>query len=94
MSKGHSMRHGRSRCTSKIGPSSRAHRSKAIIRRQSIRDSEDGEIEQVVPNLKRGVSRYARIPEVQAPSVTEPIVTLRKVGARTVAIADYTGGVA
>ena len=35
--KGHSMRKGRSRCCSKIGPSSRAHKRKSVVRRQTER---------------------------------------------------------
>ena len=33
MSKGHSCRKGRSRCTAKVGPSSRAHKRASVIRR-------------------------------------------------------------
>jgi hypothetical protein len=41
--KGHSTRHGRSRCRSKIGPSKRARQSKAILRREAIKQGEAGQ---------------------------------------------------
>jgi hypothetical protein len=95
MSKGHSMRHGRSRCCAKVGPGSRAHRSAAIVRRQSIRAAEDGEARQVqvqMPNLRRGASPFAGIPETQVPSTTEPAVTWRLLGGKRVPVFDWTGG--
>jgi flavoprotein len=35
--KGHSCRKGRSQCASKIGPSSRAHKRKSVVRRDAER---------------------------------------------------------
>jgi hypothetical protein len=40
--KGHSIRHGRSRCTSKVGPGRRSHKKRSVVRRQGIRDTEAG----------------------------------------------------
>jgi hypothetical protein len=37
------MRHGRSRCCSKIGPSSRAHQRASVVRRQAERAAEQGQ---------------------------------------------------
>jgi len=92
VSRGHSCRGGRSRCTSKIGPSSRAHRSKAVVRRQSIRAAEDGAARQVqvqvqIPNLARCVSPFAGT-ELRG---SDPIFTSRQIGGRTVECADFSG---
>jgi hypothetical protein len=40
--KGHSARHGRSRCTSKVGPRTRLHKAASVLRRQQIRAADDG----------------------------------------------------
>jgi hypothetical protein len=42
VSKGHSMRHGRSRCCSKIGPSTRAHKKRSVVRRETERAANAG----------------------------------------------------
>ena len=89
--KGHSCRGGRSRCTAKRGPGSRAHKSKAIRRQEAIRLGEVGSSSQSVPGLREGVSPFA---EHLPRSVVEPVITWRKVGGKTVAVADYSGGLA
>ena len=40
--KGHSMRHGRSRCTSKIGPHQRANKKRSVVREQAGRVANGG----------------------------------------------------
>jgi hypothetical protein len=92
VSKGHSMRGGRSRCTSKVGPHARAHQSKAIQRRDSIKAAEEGHPvpqRQPMPNLRRGVSPLAALPpETAARPVLEPVVSLRHFADRVVEIHD------
>ena len=86
--KGHSMRSGRSRCTSKIGPHQRSHKAASILRRQAIREGE-GET-MPMPNLRRGVDPVAHdLPK----SVTEPVVTWYRSGTKSVEVFDFSGGV-
>ena len=87
--KGHSCRGGRSRCSPKRGPGSRAHQSRAILRRDAIRLAEDGQEQQPrpIPNLRRGVSPYATAP---VRPVAEPIVTVRRIADRDILFADYS----
>ena len=42
MSRGHSCRKGRSRCTAKIGPSSRAHKKRSTMRQEAGRVANGG----------------------------------------------------
>jgi hypothetical protein len=85
VSRGHSMRSGRSRCCAKIGPGSRAHKAASVVRRQAIREGET----MPMPNLHSGVDPVAHdLPR----QVSEPVITWRKVGDRTVPMADYSGG--
>jgi hypothetical protein len=42
MSKGHSCRKGRSRCTAKIGPHARAHKKRSVVREQAERQGQGG----------------------------------------------------
>jgi hypothetical protein len=85
------MCHGRSRCTSKVGPGSRAHQAASIIRRDAIRAAEGG-TEALVPNLKRGVSPFAGVSELQVRTLADPVITTRRVGNRDVVVADWIGG--
>ena len=88
--KGHSMRSGRSRCTSKVGPRQRSHTAASVLRRQAIKSGEVEQVVQPVPNIHRGVDPVAHdLPR----QVSEPVITWRKVGDRTVAMADFSGGV-
>ena len=45
MARGHSARHGRSRCTSKRGPRARAHRSRSVVLREAERKAKGGRSE-------------------------------------------------
>jgi hypothetical protein len=89
------MRGGRSRCTSKVGPHSRAHQSRSIVRRDAIKAAEEGQPvlqSQPMPNLRKGVDPIARNlpPETTARPVLEPVVSLRHFADRVVEIFDYT----
>ena len=92
MSRGHSCRGGRSRCTAKVGPSSRAHKKRSVVRAEAIRAGEDATVGrnlQQLPNLRNAASPYTHAP---ARPVTEPTVTVRHLGSRTVEIVDFSGG--
>jgi len=88
--KGHSLRHGHSRCSPKRGPGNRAHRSKAILRRDAIKAEEEGR-----PQPVRRPPRLPVDPAIAAlPAVTSstPVVTLRRFSDRDVEVFDFTSG--
>lgn len=61
------------------------------MRRDAIRAAEAG-TEPPAPNLKRGVSPFARVSELQVRTLADPVITTRHLGDRLVPVADFVGG--
>ena len=104
MSRGHSGRKGRSRCCSKIGPHARAHKAASVIRRHAIKAGEGVVQPMPMPRqidsppshfkpFQRTSDTVSEVAHDLPKSVTEPVVTERRLGGRVVVVFDYSGGV-
>ena len=96
MSRGGSAGHGRSRCCAKIGPGSRSHKKRSVLRAETERT---GSVprqlprHQSLPNWRRDAPAVVDLPpETKARPVLEPVVSTRRLGGKTVEVFDYSGG--
>jgi hypothetical protein len=85
--KGHSCRGGRSRCSPKRGPGSRAHQSRAILRRDAIKADGEG---RPVPPRPRQTPIDPAAAALPALTSSAPVVRVRQFGDRSVELYDFT----
>ena len=85
--KGHSCRGGRSRCSPKRGPGSRAHQSRAILRRDAIKAEEEGRVQPVRQQTLPVDPALADLPAVTS---VAPVVRVHRFTDRGVEVFDFT----
>jgi hypothetical protein len=85
--KGHSCRGGRSRCSPKRGPGSRAHQSRAVLRRDAIKAVEEG---RPVPPPPPRLPVDPAIAALPAVTSSAPVVRVRRFSDRDVEVFDYS----
>jgi hypothetical protein len=99
------MRSGRSRCCAKIGPGSRSHKKRSVLRAEAERTGSTPRQlprHQPLPTWRdpgvrkdpspRGDEGEVDLPpKTVARPVVEPIVTVRRVGGRDVEVHDFSG---